>query len=54
MGFMKNYLLHRNVTSTHKFIEDLNLVQKDATKDPYKKLLMNVNRINKYSREKYF
>lgn len=54
MGFMKNYLLHRNVTSTHKFIEDLNLVQKDATKDPYKKLLTNVNRINKYSRDKYF
>lgn len=54
MGFMKNYLLHRNFTSTHKFIEDLNLVQKDATKDPYKKLLTNVNRINKYSRDKYF
>jgi len=54
MGFMKNYLLHRNVTSTHKYIEDLNLVQKDATKDPYKKLLMNINRINKYNREKYF
>lgn len=54
MAFMKNYTLHRNVTSSHKYIEDLNLVQKDATKDPYKKLLMNVNRINKYSREKYF
>ena len=54
MAFMKNYTLHRNFTSSHKYIEDLNLVQKDATKDPYKKLLMNVNRINKYSREKYF
>ena len=54
MGFIKNYTLHRNITSTHKYIEDLNLVQKDATKDPYKKLLMNVNRINKYNREKYF
>ena len=54
MAFMKNYLLHRNITTSHKYIDDLNLVQKDATKDPYKKLLMNVNRINKYSREKYF
>jgi len=54
MAFMKNYLLHRNITISHKYIEDLNLVQKDATKDPYKKLLTNVNRINKYSREKYF
>jgi len=54
MAFMKNYLLHRNNTTSHKYIEDLNLVQKDATKDPYKKLLTNVNRINKYSREKYF
>ena len=54
MGFMKNYTLHRHITSSHKYIEDLNLVQKDATKDPYKKLLMNVNRINKYNREKYF
>ena len=54
MAFMKNYLLHRNITTSHKYIDDLNLVQKDATKDPYKKLLTNVNRINKYSREKYF
>lgn len=54
MGFMKNYTLHRNITSSHKYIEDLNLVQKDATKDPYKKLLTNLNRINKYSRDKYF
>lgn len=54
MGFIKNYILHRNNTSGYKYIEDLNLVQKDATKDPYKKLLMNVNRINKYYREKYF
>ena len=36
MAFMKNYTLHRNFTSSHKYIEDLNLVQKDATKDPYK------------------
>jgi len=54
MGFMKNYTLHRNITSSHKYIEDLNLVQKDATKDPYKKLLTNLNRINKFSRDKYF
>lgn len=54
MAFTKNYTLHRNITSKHKYIEDLNLVQKDATKDPYKKLLMNVNRINKYNRDKYF
>lgn len=54
MAFMKNYLLHRNITTSHKYIDDLNLVQKDATKDPYKKLLTNVNRINKHSREKYF
>lgn len=54
MSFMKNYTLHRNITSTHKYIEDLNLVQKDATKDPYRKLLTNINRINKHNREKYF
>lgn len=54
MSFMANYQFHRNLTNNFNFIEDLNLTEADACKDPYRKLLTNIVRINKYNRDKYF
>jgi IS605 OrfB family transposase len=54
LTFLKNCSLHRNNVEGIKHIQDLNLIYLDSAREPYKKLIININRILDYHRAKFF
>lgn len=54
LQFANNCSLHRNNVEGIKHIEDLNLMYLGSGREPYKKLIINVNRIVTHHRAKFF